>query len=253
MGNKETNKNKKNKNADIDEEYYDLYLQLIKNSNLKIDSTKIKNNLKKYKSNEEFIVLIESGSLAPPHKMHIGLMEITKKYIEDNYKTRKVIGGFLIPSSDDYVRYKLKEDFIPLEHRVNMTKLLIKNSNWLECLDWGLAYGEEIKECLQIIINKQFPKNKIKCVLVFGIDYYLRNRIQLKDEHICIFRPGYDFDKVKKLYPENLIFVEGKDEDINSTSIRKAIRENDEKIINELTFKEIVDYIKSNDIFKSDK
>ena len=58
--------------------------------------------------------------------MHLGLMEMTKKNIEQNYKNKKVVGGFLIPSSDRYVKSKLKNDFIPLVHRVNMTKLLIK-------------------------------------------------------------------------------------------------------------------------------
>ena len=51
------------------------------------------------------------------------------------------------------------------------------------------------------------------------------------------------------MYPKNLIFVPGKDLDISSTSIRKAIREGNEKIINELTFKEVADYIKNNNIF----
>ena len=130
---------------------------------------------------------------------------------------------------------------------------MIKNNDWLECLDWGLAYGEDIKILLQNIINKKFPKYKnIKCILVFGIDYYLKHRLLLKDDHICICRPGYDTELAKKIYPKNLIFVEGKEEDINSTSIRKAIRENNDVIINELTCKEIADYIKNNDIFNNE-
>ena len=241
---------KKDENEDENEKEFDEYYNELAKE-LKTNTDKIKKSVKKYKYNDELIVLIESGSLAPPHKMHIGLMEISKKYIEDN-SNRKVVGGYLIPSSDSYVKQKLKDDFICLDHRVNMTKLCIKKSDWLECLDWGLAYGEEIKILLQKVLNKTFPKYKnIKCMLVFGIDYYIRNKIRFKDEHICVFRPGYDIDLVKKLYPENLICVEGKDEDISSTLIRKAIREKNDKIINELTCEEIVDYIKNNDIFNN--
>ena len=248
MGNSNSSKNEEKDEDKLD----DIYNEMIKE--LEINTDKIKNNLKKYKPNDELIVLIESGSLAPPHKMHIGLMEIVKKYIEDNNTNKKVVGGYLIPSSDRYVRHKLKNDFICLNHRVNMTDLFIKNSDWLDCLDWGMAYGEEIKILLQKILNKKFPKYKnLKCILVFGIDFYIRNKMNLKDEHICVFRPGYDIDLVKKIYPQNLIFVEGKDEDISSTLIRKAIRENNEKIVNELTCKEIVDYIKNNDIFDNKK
>jgi len=247
MGNSNS---KKNESDEVDE--VDEVIKMYSDIELKTDTDKIKGNLKKYKTKEELIILIESGALAPPHKMHIGLMEIVKKYMEEN-SNKKVVGGYLIPSSDEYVKFKLNEDFISLKHRVNMTKLLIKNSDWLECLDWGLAYGEDIKILLQNIINKKFPKYKnIKCILVFGIDYYLKYRLLLKDEHICIFRPGYDTELAKKMYPKNLIFVEGKEEDINSTSIRKAIRENNDVIINELTCKEIADYIKNNDIFNNE-
>ena len=217
--------------------------------NLKVDTEKLKKNLQNVKKDEELIILIESGSLAPPHRMHIGIMELTKKYIENNYKTKKVVGGYLIPSSDGYVKQKLKNDFIPLKHRINMTKIMIQDSDWLECLDWGYAAGEKIKFCLQEIINQQFPDLNIKCILVFGIDYYMKISRKLKDEHICVFRPGYDIDTIKKNYPENLMFVEGKDEDISSTLLRSAIRENDEENIIDLTSKEIVQYIKNNDIF----
>ena len=229
-------------NEDNEEENY--YSEIIKE--LKVDTTKIENNLKKINKDDKLIVLIESGSLAPPHKMHLGLMEITKKYIEENDNKTKVIGGYLIPSSDKYVKYKLMKDFISLVHRVNMSKLLTKDSDWLDCLDWGFAYGEEIKMLLSRILKNKLPNYDIKCILVFGIDYYIRNRIPLRDEHICICRPGYDVNKIKEMYPKNLIIIEGKDEDISSTKIRKAMRENDENIINELTCKEIVDYIKNN-------
>jgi nicotinic acid mononucleotide adenylyltransferase len=237
-------KNEENNEDKSEEEYYE---EIIKELNTNVD--KMKNNIKKCNKKDKLIVLIESGALAPPHKMHIGLMEKTKKFIEENNKKAKVICGYLIPSSDQYVKYKLKEDFINLEHRVNMTKLMVKNSEWLEYLDWGFAYGEEIKDILDRIIKKEFPKYKIKSYLVFGIDYYMRHRIPLNDEHICIYRPGYDIDKAKEMYPNNLIFVEGNEEDVSSTILRKAIREKDEKIINELTSKEVVDYIKNNDIF----
>ena len=225
----------------------DYYLGII--NNLEIDTEKLKNNLVKINKDNELIVLIESGSLAPPHKMHLGLMEMTKKHIEQNYNNKKVVGGYLIPSSDRYVKRKLKNDFIPLAHRVNMTKLLIKQSGWLECLDWGNANGEEIKKILEIILKKKFPEYNIKCILVFGIDFYFKYKHKLEDEHICIFRPGYDINKIKEIYPKNLILIEGSNEDISSTKLRKAIRENDEKIINELTCKEISDYIKNNYIF----
>ena len=70
MGNSKSSKNEKKDENDLslDEYYNDLVKEL------KTNTDKIKKSVKKYKSNDELIVLIESGSLAPPHKMHIGLM-----------------------------------------------------------------------------------------------------------------------------------------------------------------------------------
>jgi len=99
-----------------------MYSEMEKELKKDTNTNKIKENLKKYKTDEELIILIESGALSSPHKMHIGLMEIVKKYIEEN-SNKKVVGGFLISSSDGHIKYKLKKDFISLNYRVNMTKL----------------------------------------------------------------------------------------------------------------------------------
>ena len=253
MGNKNCpNKDKPQVVENLDDDNNDdIYDEFIKNLNL--DSTKLKLNLNKCSEQNELIVLIESGALAPPHRMHIGLMEKVKKFFEDSNNNKKVVGGFIIPSSDKYVKNKLKNDFIPLKHRVNMTNILIKNNDWLTCLDWDMAYGEEIKICIDKIIKKSFPKYKIKSYLVFGIDFYMRyqRKIQLKSEQVCIYRPGFDLNEAKTLYPKDLIFVEGNEEDISSTQIRKAIREKDEKAIKELMSVEIIEYINNNQIFEN--
>jgi len=253
MGNKNCpNKDKPKVVENLDDDYTDdLYNEYIKQLNL--DSSKLKLNLDKCSKQNELIVLIESGALAPPHRMHIGLMEKVKKHFENSDNNKKVVGGFIIPSSDRYVKQKLKNDFIPLKHRVNMTNILIKNNDWLTCLDWDMAYGEEIKICIDKIIKKNFPKYKIKSYLVFGIDFYMRykNKMQLRSEQVCIYRPGYDLNEAKTLYTKDLIFVEGNDQDISSTQIRKAIREKDEKAIKELMPEEIIEYIHNNQIFEN--
>ena len=234
----------------LDKEANDFYSAMNKQSNLTLPPDKIRTNLQRHSKNKEFIILLESGSLAPPHKMHLGLMEKVKNYFIENCKTKTVVGGFLIPSSDDYVKYKLKSDFIPLKHRVAMTKLLVRDSDWLECLDWGLIDSDEIRICAQKIINGFFPEYDIKCVLVFGVDYFLRRKKEVSDVCVCVLRPGYDAEEVRKLHPEKLIFVGGTEEEISSTLLRKAIREKDGKTVGELTSKEVVMYIEKNDIFQ---
>ena len=221
------------------------------NKTLKIDTTKLKNNLQKLNTSQydELIILIESGSLAPPHKMHIHILEVTKTQIEKDSK-KKVIAAFLVPSSDDYVLYKLKNDFISLKNRVNMSRLLCKNNDWIDVLDWGIANGRNIKILFDEKIKNEFPIIKIKSLLVFGIDYYLRLGINLGNGYVCVYRPGYEFEKFKNSGKYNYIFVEDKGEDISSTKIREAMRRNDMETIKGMTSNDVMKYIKNNNIFE---
>ena len=221
------------------------------NKTLKIDTTKLKNNLQNLNTSQydELIILIESGSLAPPHKMHIHILEVTKTQIEKDSK-KKVIAAFLVPSSDDYVLYKLKNDFISLKNRVNMSRLLCKNNDWIDVLDWGIANGRNIKILFDEKIKNEFPIIKIKSLLVFGIDYYLRLGINLGNGYVCVYRPGYEFEKFKNSGNYNYIFVEDKGEDISSTKIREAMRRNDMETIKGMTSNDVMKYIKNNNIFE---
>eukprot|EP01120_Amphizonella_sp_Union-15-10_P005009 TRINITY_DN1574_c0_g1_i2.p1 TRINITY_DN1574_c0_g1~~TRINITY_DN1574_c0_g1_i2.p1 ORF type:complete len:207 (+),score=37.25 TRINITY_DN1574_c0_g1_i2:57-677(+) len=56
-------------------------------------------------NNDVCVVLMLSGSFNPVHRMHIKAFELAKKKLEEKYP---VIGGYIAPSSDPYVRSKLR-------------------------------------------------------------------------------------------------------------------------------------------------
>ena len=58
-----------------------------------------------------------------------------KAYYES--KGQHVIAGVFIPSSDDYVLNKLKEEHIPLHHRVSMCKTIAEDYPWLGVYEPG--------------------------------------------------------------------------------------------------------------------
>ena len=94
MSNKNNMGNKSNKTEKSCSKHYppeiqedDMYLEFIKG--LKYDTNKIELNLKKCSKNNELIILIESGSLAPPHRMHVQLMEIVKNILKKMIKIKK--------------------------------------------------------------------------------------------------------------------------------------------------------------------
>ena len=50
------------------------------------------------------------------HKMHVQMMDLAKQFIETKLGV-PVVAGFLSPSTDSYVKGKLKKDFISAVHR----------------------------------------------------------------------------------------------------------------------------------------
>jgi hypothetical protein len=54
------------------------------------------------------IILVLSGSFNPIHRMHLQTFLAAKDLLEKKY-SRKVVAGYVSPSSDSYVKQKLKE------------------------------------------------------------------------------------------------------------------------------------------------
>jgi nicotinamide mononucleotide adenylyltransferase len=97
------------------------------------DLSIISSNLNSSKSNQENVVLIQTGSVNPIHRSHISNMIKTKQYLE-NVHNLNVIGGYISPSHDEYVESKLGNQFISSQHRINMCLKAIQEENqqhWL--------------------------------------------------------------------------------------------------------------------------
>ena len=81
------------------------------------DINKLRNGIEMWRregSAKKPVVLMTSGSFAPPHRMHIELLEVSKKWLEARGK-EVVVGGFVCPSSDSYVKRKLGDDWVCLK------------------------------------------------------------------------------------------------------------------------------------------
>jgi len=96
---------------------------------------KIRINLSKSDVTKEKVVLITTGAFNPIHRMHVEMLEIAKKYLTNRFNY-DVLAGLISPSHDLYVYGKLGTDFIVSTHRLNMCKLAIEGSDWLEVDPW---------------------------------------------------------------------------------------------------------------------
>ncbi|KAL6069476.1 Nicotinamide/nicotinic acid mononucleotide adenylyltransferase 2 [Balamuthia mandrillaris] len=84
---------------------------------------------------QRMVVLVSSGAFSPIHKSHLQLLEDAKKYCESDGKS-KVVAGYLSPSDDRSVKGKLQGDWIEAKHRIEMCKIAVQDSDWLDVSDW---------------------------------------------------------------------------------------------------------------------
>ncbi|RIA97231.1 cytidylyltransferase-domain-containing protein [Glomus cerebriforme] len=112
--------------------------------------TKLLTNLSYLKSQSPsttFIVLLTTGSMNPIHIQHYRNFEIAKRELESRLSV-KVIAGYISPSQDLYVFSKLGKYAIPIDKRIEMCKLAVNESNWIDVDLWE---SKSIRSCLEFI------------------------------------------------------------------------------------------------------
>jgi nicotinic acid mononucleotide adenylyltransferase len=92
--------------------------------------------LKSQSPSKQPIVLLTTGSLNPIHKQHYNNFEIAKRELELRFPDVKVIAGFISPSQGLYVESKLGNYAIPIDDRIEMCKLVVKESSWIDVDLW---------------------------------------------------------------------------------------------------------------------
>lgn len=189
-------------------------------------------------SNE--LVLALGGAFNPLHTQHIESMNIAKKYLE--FIGYKVIEGYLVPSTQSYVKNKLKNEesdgiLLKEHHRINMCNLAADEENsWLRKVSkcYGSAY-----ECIK--------KSKYQKVIVVGTDRAINKRDQLKWANnaknldtliVIINRGGYNekvmsiknqlnnYDENNLPNPKRIHFVDAEETDnVSSTKVREYLKD----------------------------
>ena len=126
-------------------------------------------------------VLCLNGSFNPVHTEHISMLESAKEQMESLGHT--VVGGFLSPSSEDYVNSKKGDDAMTLLQRAHLIHLATTDSSWLsetylgEC--WGKLAAEEV--LCHLLNDKQIAALatangiRLHVVQVMGLDTLVRH------------------------------------------------------------------------------
>ena len=213
-----------------------------------LEYKKIDDILSPIPKGSEVSVITSSGSFSPPHKMHLKMLEEAKLHLEK--KGEKVIACILAPSTEEYVKMKLRNDAIEYKDRLEMCRILCKNSKYISVTEIYSCNGYEVRKLTKYYLKQHYNyQYKFKVYSIFGADYYYRypTAIMYGKNLIAYLRPGYDLKKLKAFVDEEsfskLEIVNGQQNDLSSTKIRELIHQNKINEITQMTSPEILDYI----------
>ncbi|XP_048860924.1 nicotinamide/nicotinic acid mononucleotide adenylyltransferase 1-like [Brienomyrus brachyistius] len=83
------------------------------------------------------VVLLSCGSFNPVTNMHLRMFELARDQLEDTGQY-EVVKGILSPVGDGYMKIGL----IEASHRVEMAKLAVESSSWIEVDSWESREAE---------------------------------------------------------------------------------------------------------------
>eukprot|EP01099_Mayorella_cantabrigiensis_P004821 TRINITY_DN3693_c0_g1_i1.p1 TRINITY_DN3693_c0_g1~~TRINITY_DN3693_c0_g1_i1.p1 ORF type:complete len:221 (+),score=37.36 TRINITY_DN3693_c0_g1_i1:78-740(+) len=213
---------------------------------------------------QQKIALIACGSFSPVTYLHLRVLEMARDHLMKN-NVGQVVTGILSPVSDGYK----KTDLAPAPHRVEMLKLAVASSDWLEVDSWESENPEFTPTAIAFrhfskVLEERYGE-PVKLFFVCGSDLFMTfSDLKVWDpDHvvelfghgiIVIERTGYDSLPTLKNTPllapfeKNVQFVQQLiANEISSTSIRKCIRAG--LSIKYLTADSVIDYIRKHKLW----
>lgn len=179
-------------------------------------------------------VLLTTGSFCPIHQGHIEMMFAAREGVEE--AGYDVLGGYISPGHDEYINLKVKEQAIPIHHRLQMIQDLIERNNaadWLMPDAWEGVFNvvavnfTDVVYRLEMYLEGLYGQ-KIPVFFVCGGDN-ARFALTFLQKGYCVVvgRPSYDgrFEEYKKRLADcsNIVWTEGNNT-LSSTALRAKKR-----------------------------
>lgn len=217
------------------------------------DFTKLTNNIKIFRNSSAKIpiVLVLSGSFNPIHIMHVEMLEFVKLKLD--ISNSMIVGGFIAPSSDAYVKKKLGKYAISLKDRCKMVDLATQASSWITSCGYGQMSSSFTKSLLASDIKKLCPNIIVKEVC--GADYII-NLGFWKRPIICVGRNMNDENTTKKIldkkaeHHKDFVFLENdmdiEYKSISSTKIRNDLKSGELHRLKNVVHDDVITYILGN-------
>lgn len=176
-------------------------------------------------------VLVCQGSFAPVHFNHLTIMESAKSSLEKNHGY-KILGGYISPTHDRFMKKKLNGKDFPLESRARLIYTATKNSDWLMPESSGL--GTQVLLSTVETQVRNFTGKPIEVIKVCGADTGpdVIKRVPKNFKLAVVRRPNCD-DELHRFLASNpeskriIPILEWEGPDISSTKVRHLFLAND--------------------------
>lgn len=185
---------------------------------------------------QRLVVLSLGGSFCPVHREHVRVLERAKRALEARDADVSVLCGFLVPTSDAYLRRKLGDAAMPLAARVALCRAATAARADADVFPHGWANAFSAGDVIARVASARLGA-RVDAVPVYGADFAERAHSwrQLTDVHVCVGRPGHTAAVRRELAAHNaeaervgapasgLIVVDDELDDISSTRVRALV------------------------------
>jgi nicotinic acid mononucleotide adenylyltransferase len=128
------------------------------------------------RASERLTFLVLPGAFSPVHSQHLRVMEVARHIMTS--LGWYVIGGFLAPSNDDYVRRKIGDDTWPFTKRLELCLLATEDSPWVAVAPFAefssYRVTMQLQQSIQSLHRRELRGRPLVGVEVMGSDTAVR-------------------------------------------------------------------------------
>jgi nicotinic acid mononucleotide adenylyltransferase len=182
------------------------------------------------------IVLLTTGAMNPVHRGHVGMLHAAARGIHEQNRGT-VLGAFISPSHDNYLRGKFGETgYLPARQRLAYCNAALQDQNLVSLGAWEAQRSgdwpdfPEVCSALDAALQKRYDHIKLSLWYCCGEDHYRKCSLYRgvgKSFGVCVIAREGKLPDTSRADPAKVIVVASQDDpdaaNHSSTKVREAL------------------------------